>query len=386
MNYLLILWQTIVFLQVTSPVLSVVYHQQQHLTQSKYLTSSSSGGSFKLLSPLLSPHAVRLHTARPLDVRHQALNSKVTKEQRKKRRISKQWNIASTTNYYTARQIMQNQNNVRKPVGVTELHKAQQEENDSNHLRDDKHMEENKNIFIDQDKKLITAINRNRVHETQFNNNKNSNNKTRLFSATQTIDKSSLSSTILSSIIENNRIINFTLSENAPMTETFLFSPLDSTFNKTQRIYPFGNRINGTLVLTNPPKIYGAGTESKFPPFLENLVSRIQHYFSVYKYEDQSRPSPNQPVKDSIDEEMVEGDEEIANTTDKISTTTTLSIIQSDEIDSQLNLTTLESVTADVASTTKRFDATDATIGAVTTINLGSASEDYIVIGPDDSD
>lgn len=37
-------------------------------------------------------------------------------------------------------------------------------------------------------------------------------------------------------------------------------------------------------------RIYGDGTESKFPPLLEHVVQRIQNYWSVFKYEDQSRP------------------------------------------------------------------------------------------------
>ncbi|XP_011212957.1 uncharacterized protein LOC105232795 [Bactrocera dorsalis] len=35
-------------------------------------------------------------------------------------------------------------------------------------------------------------------------------------------------------------------------------------------------------------KIYGEGTEHKFPPFLERIIQRIQTYFSVYKYTDTS--------------------------------------------------------------------------------------------------
>lgn len=40
-------------------------------------------------------------------------------------------------------------------------------------------------------------------------------------------------------------------------------------------------------------KIYGEGTESKFPPILEFVVQRIQAYFSVYAHEDHSRPAVN---------------------------------------------------------------------------------------------
>lgn len=42
--------------------------------------------------------------------------------------------------------------------------------------------------------------------------------------------------------------------------------------------------------LQRPIKIYGAGTESKFPLLIEYLVQRMQNYFSHYVYEDMSRP------------------------------------------------------------------------------------------------
>ncbi|XP_034658631.1 uncharacterized protein LOC117895234 [Drosophila subobscura] len=37
-------------------------------------------------------------------------------------------------------------------------------------------------------------------------------------------------------------------------------------------------------------KIYGDGVEHKFPPLLENIIQRIQTYFSVYRYTDTSQP------------------------------------------------------------------------------------------------
>lgn len=37
-------------------------------------------------------------------------------------------------------------------------------------------------------------------------------------------------------------------------------------------------------------KIYGDGVEHKFPPLLENIIRRIQTYFSVYRYTDTSQP------------------------------------------------------------------------------------------------
>lgn len=40
-----------------------------------------------------------------------------------------------------------------------------------------------------------------------------------------------------------------------------------------------------------PIKIYGAGTESRFPLLIEYFVQRIQNYYSHYVYEDMSRPA-----------------------------------------------------------------------------------------------
>ncbi|KAH8406879.1 hypothetical protein KR222_010043 [Zaprionus bogoriensis] len=37
-------------------------------------------------------------------------------------------------------------------------------------------------------------------------------------------------------------------------------------------------------------KIYGEGVEHKFPPVVENIIQRIQTYFSIYRYTDTSRP------------------------------------------------------------------------------------------------
>ncbi|KAH8364382.1 hypothetical protein KR084_006436 [Drosophila pseudotakahashii] len=53
-------------------------------------------------------------------------------------------------------------------------------------------------------------------------------------------------------------------------------------------------------------KIYGDGVEHKFPPILENLIQRIQTYFSVYRYTDTSKPLQRievttQSSKDSSD-------------------------------------------------------------------------------------
>nr|XP_016935543.2 uncharacterized protein LOC108014037 [Drosophila suzukii] len=54
-------------------------------------------------------------------------------------------------------------------------------------------------------------------------------------------------------------------------------------------------------------KIYGDGVEHKFPPILENIIQRIQTYFSVYRYTDTSKPlqriepTISEPTEDSTD-------------------------------------------------------------------------------------
>lgn len=98
-------------------------------------------------------------------------------------------------------------------------------------------------------------------------------------------------------------------------TETMAATFLQQPWNRLL----FFNRIAiplapiRTTIITLPPqqeqqqlqqtsfngiKIYGDGTEYKFPPFLEYFVQRIQSYFSVYNnYEDQSRPVFHAPTK-----------------------------------------------------------------------------------------
>lgn len=47
------------------------------------------------------------------------------------------------------------------------------------------------------------------------------------------------------------------------------------------------------VILTNnvPLRIWAIGNVAKFPTFLENVVQRIQSYYSTYKYHDLSRPA-----------------------------------------------------------------------------------------------
>ncbi|XP_041449356.1 uncharacterized protein LOC111067483 [Drosophila obscura] len=50
-------------------------------------------------------------------------------------------------------------------------------------------------------------------------------------------------------------------------------------------------------------RIYGNGVEHRFPPLLENIIQRIQTYFSVYRYTDTSQPVRRDelPAKEATD-------------------------------------------------------------------------------------
>ncbi|KAH8365660.1 hypothetical protein KR093_003153 [Drosophila rubida] len=102
--------------------------------------------------------------------------------------------------------------------------------------------------------------------------------------------------------------------------------PLDVTVGSPLDVEKFGYlelKPNGTLILSSAPnqsgsqmqnllllrsvlqalkfqpnggqgklniKIYGDGEEHKFPPLMENVLQRIQTFFSIYRYTDTSRP------------------------------------------------------------------------------------------------
>lgn len=69
--------------------------------------------------------------------------------------------------------------------------------------------------------------------------------------------------------------------ENIKSNYVFLNKEADTKLNL------FKPNVNSPVIL----KIWGAGTESKFPPLIEILVQRIQSMFSTYIYEDLSRPA-----------------------------------------------------------------------------------------------
>lgn len=73
-------------------------------------------------------------------------------------------------------------------------------------------------------------------------------------------------------------------------------------------IFPAGPfaQYRPTLFTINGFKVWGQGTESKFGPILEYFVQRVQSYYSIYKYEDLSRPGfdyikPNPKPGDNAD-------------------------------------------------------------------------------------
>lgn len=62
--------------------------------------------------------------------------------------------------------------------------------------------------------------------------------------------------------------------------------------------------------LHNPIKIYGDGTESRFPLLMEYFVQRIQNYFSHYVYEDMSRPASWDVKANATDHKPVSSEKE----------------------------------------------------------------------------
>ncbi|KAH8270139.1 hypothetical protein KR018_004609 [Drosophila ironensis] len=53
-------------------------------------------------------------------------------------------------------------------------------------------------------------------------------------------------------------------------------------------------------------KLYGDGVELKFPPFVENIIQRIQTYFSVYRYTDTSEPHVQRKENTTVESQSEE--------------------------------------------------------------------------------
>ena len=118
------------------------------------------------------------------------------------------------------------------------------------------------------------------------------------------INITSFSDTILSSLISSNSAVNyaFTDTNTSPLgSSATLGDEYDEVFDGTntdnRNSHNQGQDQRSPLHLTIthstivPPRVWGEGSESKFGPIAEYVVQRIQSYFSVYKYDDLSRPA-----------------------------------------------------------------------------------------------
>lgn len=85
----------------------------------------------------------------------------------------------------------------------------------------------------------------------------------------------------------------------------------------------------------SPIKIYGDGTESKFPLFIEYFVQRLQNYFSTYVYEDLSRPASWDVKENATDNQVVSAEKEPVTESGKV------------ELASNAKLTTPSSITTE---------------------------------------
>lgn len=111
----------------------------------------------------------------------------------------------------------------------------------------------------------------------------------------------SLSERIFANLAANNPYVNWTQSPtpqavygsaNLPIAQIPFVHLAPSTPSPQRTEKP--PRKGWFSFASRPLRIYGEGTESKFPPLIERMVQRIQHYFSVFKYEDTSRPLVSQ--------------------------------------------------------------------------------------------
>ncbi|CAO1346149.1 unnamed protein product [Diamesa serratosioi] len=138
---------------------------------------------------------------------------------------------------------------------------------------------------------------------------------------------------ILDTLKSNNSAIKFS---NLNSKSAF---PKNSNFSVISFIFPHGGHINSENKLFDFVRLPWSPRPttsdiSKFPPFMEFLIQRIQQYFSIYKYEDTSQP---QFSYDIVNPDVSSADEAISITTiqnnfmetsteifDDINTTTTV--------------------------------------------------------------
>lgn len=131
-------------------------------------------------------------------------------------------------------------------------------------------------------------------------------------------------------IDESINTVNDSAIQNAIINELMSHAINNGAPSQTQSMGsedgPIENRQFSPVIikLNGPLRIWALGSVSKFPPFLEHFVQRIQSYFSIYKYQDLSRPveeietekvsEPNVEVyEENVDNEQNEGESSVAN-------------------------------------------------------------------------
>lgn len=170
----------------------------------------------------------------------------------------------------------------------------------------------NKNAFFDEDgNKMRPHGQQGNVLRRQFiGNSGNALMLKKKRSAKQLLVIDGNNKNIAKSISFAEQLINNLAANNVAVNYSQSLTPtVQLPFNPDGTEYTLDGRTNRPqlIIMNGPIRIYGAGTESKFPPFLEFFVQRIQKYFSVYKYEDLSRPALPSQIETVVDE--IENDE-----------------------------------------------------------------------------
>lgn len=82
--------------------------------------------------------------------------------------------------------------------------------------------------------------------------------------------------------------------KSTPSAGTGIFSIMPIAFDWRQTIATPLAAIYAPATAQTPLRIWAIGSVAKFPPFIEHFVQRIQAHYSIYKYEDLSRPGFHQ--------------------------------------------------------------------------------------------
>lgn len=127
-------------------------------------------------------------------------------------------------------------------------------------------------------------------------------------------------------------------------TGTQFFSIMPIPLNWRQTIATPFAAFYAPATAHSPLRIWAIGSVAKFPPFIEHFVQRIQAYYSVYKYEDLSRPGfPNSGSTDQVV---------------RVSTSSKMPITIADATDAATESKTDETTSAAAPSTTTTTTAT----------------------------